>query len=240
MNTSPDISHGEIASVLDEHHRAYEALRWLSHISFARPQVLTEQTAATLQNAEACARWAGENVAMFPARVRPKPGSVEVFARLFASFFQTSFRIERRGTGVDSHLQIERHRDEAAGRDRLSARKIPRGLKRKRKDESQHLKFRALTLVGDETGPGFWDAARELLNDADVRDDLNLWTWACELVHRSRGEAHGPAVHLLWRRIPHEVRRSISVDRVWEARGLLANALQRAVQRAGSITAARK
>jgi hypothetical protein len=231
MSTSPDIRHAEIARVLEEHRRAYEALRWLSHISFARPQVLTQQTAATLQNAEACARWVGENVAMFPARVRPEPESVEVFARLFASFFQTSFRIERRGAGADSHLRIERDRDEAAGRDRLSARKTPRGLKRKRKDESQHLKFRAITLLGDETSPGFWDAARELLNDVDVRDDLNLWTWACELVHRSRGEAHGPAVHLLWRQIPHESRENISADSVWDARNRTAAAMERCMRR---------
>ncbi len=231
MNPTPDITYEEVARVLEQHHRAYEALRWLSHISFARPHVLAEQTAALLQSFDTCVEWVRENVAMFPARVRPELADVEMFSRLFASFFQTSFRVERRGSGADAHLRIERDRDEAAGRDRLSARAIPRGLKRKRKDESEHLKFRALTLLGDESSPGFWDAAKGLVVDSEVRDELYLWTWACELVHRSRGEANGPAVHLLWRRISNKVRENVCAERIWEARIRTSEALERAVRR---------
>jgi len=219
------ITRDEIATALELHERAYEALIWLSNISFARPQMLTSESAAVLQKADACVDWVSAHIHDFPARVQPSPDNLQAFARLFASFFQTSFRIERRVHTREQDYRITRNRDEAAGRDRLSSRKVPRGLVRKRKDEATHLKYRALTYLADENTPGFWDGARELITEPSVRRELVLWTWACELIHRSRGEPHGPAVHMLWRQMDDPTRRQISTDRIWQARERVIDAL---------------
>jgi len=181
------ITREEIATALELHGRAYEALIWLSNISYARPQMLTSESAALLQKADACVDWVSAHIHDFPARVRPMPGDVRAFARLFASFFQTSFRIERRLHSREQFYRITRNRDEAAGRDRLSSRKVPRGLVRKRKDEATHLKYRALTCLADENTPAFWDCARELITEPSVRRELVLWTKA--LPGNSRGRS---------------------------------------------------
>jgi hypothetical protein len=234
-----EITREEIATALELHGRAYEALLWLSNISFARPQMLTSETVTLLQKAGRCVEWVSARAHDFPERVRPSRDDVQAFARLFASFFQTSFRIERCFHDREPYFRIVRNRDEAAGRDRLSSRKVPRGLVRKRKDEAAHLKYRAMTYLADENTPGFWDCARELIAEATLRRDLVLWTWACELVHRSRGEPHGPAVHLLWRQIDDNVRKQMSIARIWQARDRLTNALQASMrqhQRVAALT----
>jgi len=234
------ITREEIATAMEIHGRAYEALIWLSNISFARPQMLTSESAAVLQKADACVDWVSAHIHDFPARVRPSPDEVQAFARLFASFFQTSFRIERRLHTREQDYRITRNRDEAAGRDGLSSRKVPRGLVRKRKDEATHLKYRALTYLADESTPGFWDCARELINEPSVRRELILWTWACELVHRSRGEPHGPAVHILWRQMDEPTRKQISHEGIWQARERVMDALIASIRQHQRIDAISK
>lgn len=231
------ITREEIETALELHGRAYEALLWLSNISFARPQMLTSQTATVLQKADECVEWVCSRVRDFPERVRPSPDHVRGFARLFASFFQTSFRIERRFHDREPYFRIVTNRDEAAGRDRLASRKVPRGLVRKRKDEAAHLEYRATTYLADENTPGFWDCARELNSKRGLRRDLVLWTWACELVHRSRGEPHGPAVHLLWRQIDEQTRKQMTIDRIWQARERLTHALYASMRQHQQVAA---
>ena len=130
-----------------------------------------------------------------------------------------------------------RNRDEAAGRDRFASRKVPRGLVRKRKDEAAHLKYRAMTYLADENAPGFWDCARELNSEQSLRRDLVLWTWACELVHRSRGEPHGPAVHLLWRQIDDQVRKQLTIEQIWYSRERLMEALHASMRQHQQLAA---
>ena len=237
--TDSQVISSELARVLEEHDRAYQALRWLSHISFARPYMLSDYTAAQLQKPDSCVAWIRENLWEFPARVRPATEHVGIFANLFASFFQTSFRMERRSDSGKPYFRIERNRDEAAGRDRFSSRRVPRNLRRKRKDESLHLKFRALTQLADEEVVGFWDAAREIVNDPSVRQDVVLWTWACELLHRAHGEPHGPAVHLLWQQMDTEARKNKNAEQIWESRQRIVEALNRAISLQARLAADR-
>lgn len=68
----------EIAAALELHRRAYEALIWLSNISFARPHMLTTEMAAVLQRADACVDWVLSYIHDFPARVQPSPSGALV------------------------------------------------------------------------------------------------------------------------------------------------------------------
>ena len=231
--TPSDIAREEIARVLDLQSRAYETLLWLSTVSFARPEMLNDQTADVLRDAERCRVWIADHLDRLPPRLRPAPGEAESFALLFSSFFQTSFRIERRQVSyAPPHYVIATNRDEGAGKRKLESRPVPRHLRRKRAGEAQHLEYRALTLLhGGPEDVAFWEAAQRVRADEGVRTDLNVWTYTCELVHRSRGEAHGPAVHLVWKQIPKDVRQHLTADVVWQARERAAAALGREVRR---------
>ena len=224
------INHDAIARVLDLQGRAYETLLWLSHVSFARPEMLNEHTADVLRDARRCRQWLVEHLDKIPPRLRPGPDEVEPFSLLFSSFFQTSFRIERRQLPYDPpYYVIAANRDEAAGKDKLRARAVPRHLRRKRAGQAQHLSYRALTLLNEGAeDAAFWAAAEEVRADEGLRHDLAVWTYAVELVHRSRGEAHGPAVHLIWRQIPRNVRQHLTAERVWQAKEKVATALRQA------------
>ena len=229
------ITRDDVARVLDLQARAYETLLWLSHVSFARPEMLNEQTAEVLRDPASCRRWVAEQFERMPPRLRPAPEEAEPFSLLFSSFFQTSFRVEKRQvTYAPPHYVLATNKDEGTGKGRLEARAVPRHLRRKRAGEAQHLEYRALTLLND--GPedaAFWEAAKALRADERARPDLVVWTYACELVHRSRGEAHGPAVHLLWKQMPKDVRKGLNADVVWAARGRAVEMLRKARMRAG-------
>jgi hypothetical protein len=232
--SAPNITREEVARVLDLQQRAYETLLWLSHVSFARPEMLNEQTADIVRDATRCRQWIAEHLDRLPPRLRPPAAEFEAFALLFSSFFQTSFRIERRHVSYSPpHYVIATNRDEAAGKKKLQARAVPHHLRRKRANEAQHLEYRALTLVNE--GPEdtkFWQAAQDVRGDETVRPDLLIWTYACELVHRARGEPHGPAVHLVWKQIPKDVRQHLTADIAWRARERVAQALRRSILRA--------
>lgn len=228
-NTKAAITREEIARVLDLQGRAYETLIWLSHIAHARPAMLTEQTADALREPTECHAWLARFHEQLPARLRPSASESEVFARLFSSFFQTSFRIERRLHDGQPYFVIALNKDAAAGKDKLATRFVPRRVTRKRNDEAKHLLYRSLTMLND--GPedvAFWNAAGAVFRDGGLRDDYLAWAYACELTHRARDEVHGPAVHAIWKQMRQDLRKALTAERVWKSRDRVAAALRTA------------
>jgi len=69
------------------------------------------------------------------------------------------------------------------------------------------------------------------------RVELPDRAYACELVHRSRGEPHGTAVHILWRQMDEPTRKQISPDRIWQAREQVADALIASIRQRQRIDA---
>ena len=160
MTTEARFTRDEMARVLDLHGRAYETLLWLDNAALAHPQLLTERTADELRDPRTCVAWLRRLHAQVPARLRPAGEDVEAFAWLFSSFFQTSFRIERRFHDGRPYFRIVANKDAATGRKKLAARKVPRSLKRKRQDEARRLMQSTLSEVGVPSNtPGFEDAA---------------------------------------------------------------------------------
>lgn len=215
-----DLREADIVRVLDLQQRAYATLLWLETISYARPHLLTQQSVDDLRRTPTCMEWLRRHRDQIPARLQPAPQDAETFARLFASFFQTSFRFERRLHDGQPYFVILPNKDRAAGKDKLVGRGgVPRWLKQKRKDEAVHLKYRALADLDPTAGSAdFWRTAEAVLDDAGLREDVVIWTYACELVHRSRADAHGPAVHLLWKQMDKPTRQQLTAARVWRAR----------------------
>ena len=207
----------ELQSVLDLHTRAYETVLWLHNYSYAHPELLTEQTATALLDEAACRSWAIENIDRIPHRLRPAGADVEKFACLFASFFQTSFRIERRQAyGDPPHFKVVAAKDLADRKDPFAARgRVSRPTKRKRQQELTSLKREALRALASEAPEDRMDA---VLNESALAADVALWSYAFDLVARSCGRPHGPAGHLLWRELDEELRKNLSADTIWSAR----------------------
>ncbi|MDB5296233.1 MAG: hypothetical protein JWO31_2216, partial [Phycisphaerales bacterium] len=167
------ITRDELARVMDAQARAYAALVWLSTIAHARPHLLTERTADDLRDPVRCRAWLVRHEAQLPERVRPMADQEVEFARLFAGFFQSSFRVERRLWDGRPYYVIRTNPDEAAGRHKVATRKVPRALRRKRQAEADRLLDRALAAVGG-------DAAVPAVRRAAAADDalaVDLLAW---------------------------------------------------------------
>lgn len=221
------ITRDQIDRVLRLHRAAYEALVWLGNIALARPHMLDDETVALLRDEAACVAWVRRDPGRFPDRVRPAQADVGAFAHLFASFFQTSFRVERRLLDGNPYYRVVARKDEAAGKDRLGVRRVPRALERKRRDEAIDLRMRALVeLAGSDQSPGFWDRVKELLADPTLRGHATLWAYACGLVRRAAGVgSDGPALHRLWLDMDRRTRQRLAADQVWLARAALLAAI---------------
>ncbi len=219
MTQSAQLTRERLERVIRLHQQAYDVLCWLSNIAFARPYLLTERAADELRDAARCAQWVRKHRHEFPGRLRPTDDTIDEFAQLFSSFFQTSFRIERMySAGRPCHYRIYPKKDLAAGRDKLaSRRRVPRATKRKRNEEARRLMARAMQAI-DESVDVSQDAIATMYEDDELRQDLLLWAWAVELNDRAQGISHGPVVHVLWQQMAPNVRRHHTIGPVWAAR----------------------
>lgn len=222
------ITHDELARVLELQTRAYETLIWLSHIAFARPEMLGERTADAMRDPQACRAWVKRFHDQLPARLRPATDEdAEPFALLFSSFFQTSFRIEQRLHDGKPYYVIAVNKDAASRRDKLAVRTVPRRVKHKRRGQAESLQHQALlALNGGRNDADFWVALGAATTDTALHKHLLVWTYARELVARSRGAAHGPAVHEIWKQIGRDTRERLSADRVVRSRERLEQLLR--------------
>jgi hypothetical protein len=210
----------ELHAVFDLHTRAYETVLWLHNASYAHPELLTEQTATALLDEDACRQWARDNLARIPQRLRPAK-DVERFACLFASFFQTSFRVERRQAYPDPpHFKIVPVKDRAGRSDPFESRaRATAPTRRKRRKELTSLKREALHALAPDAPAA--DRIDALLADPAAATDVALWAYGFDLVARSCGRPHGPAGHLLWRELDEDLRKNLTADIVWAARDRL-------------------
>lgn len=224
-------SQNYIATVLRLQAQAYDLLKWVSHRSFIDP-LLDDRTAAILRDRAQCEAWVVRLLTQVPHRLRPAVADQHMFSRLFASFFQTSFRVEKKDDYGRSYYRIAANKDQAAGKDKLGSRKTPRTLQKKRKNEAMHLRMRSVVeLCGDDQMPGFWDRVQELLSEKSLRQEATIWAYAFGLVHRAEGEDDGPAMHRLWKEMDLSVRENLTADRVEQARTAVLSALTSSANR---------
>jgi hypothetical protein len=64
----------------------------------------------------------------------------------------------------------------------------------------------------------------------DLAQPLSLWSYAHELVRRSRFASQGAGVYALWRALDESTRANLSADDVWRAREVLVEALGEAAR----------
>ncbi|MEV4516264.1 hypothetical protein AB0K00_45795 [Dactylosporangium sp. NPDC049525] len=204
------LSYDDVAELLRLQTKAYELLLWLSRESADNPQLLSADAAEGLARASSAAAWIEHHRPQLPqelAAIDPHGP----FANLLASFFATSFRVER----------VEFDNRVVWARVVLGASAVPpdrTGLA-----QSQALAVRHLAA---SQGLAMTEAeARDLVRARrDLRDAVLVWTYVWELDRRARNKGKGPVVHRIWRSLPADTKRALTADLVWSARQLILEA----------------
>lgn len=202
-----------VAATLSLHDKAYKLLCFLADEARADPGVLSAEQEATLLDLRACTAWIGAQAAAFPGTLRPAPGQESALAGLLGSFLRTSFHIRRLewdGKLVDAKLVPGPEHEGARAKRRARHGGDPRieALHRLCRDEGVSVARTRLSHVAHRK---------------DCEADVRLWSYAVGLVLRARGGGEGEADLTLWRKIPD--RKTLDVERVWDARARLLAAL---------------
>lgn len=197
----------DIADLLRLQSRGYRLLMWLDEQSVKTPELLSAAAVAQLSEAESAAVWMARERAAIPPELLPRGAEAGRFWNLFASFFSTSFRVQRLEQGdrlLDARLKLG---TDEAGRSR-------QGLESAKALAVKHLAAsQGLRLSEKE--------AAKLVKRATLGEAAMIWTYVWELDRRARHKGKGPVAHRLWRSLPWAVKRSLDVEAVWTARTAL-------------------
>lgn len=222
----------EISRLLELQKSAYELLLWLDERARTEPEVLSDQNLEKWRVAASCEAWMRDVYGMIPQSLRPLEAEIPAFARLFSSFFLTSFRLvesapirafDYRGEEPTGYIGSGRRKLMAGSPE---AKKSSKGKERVG-ETARELRWIALEELGLEHDllPG--RAVLELLEgDAALAADLTLWTYVHELNRRAHFASQGAPVRSLWLAMEKKEREKISAKKVVLARERLLAALR--------------
>jgi hypothetical protein len=196
----------EIAELLHLHQRTYQLVLWLGQQAVHHPEMLSPEIMQELMKPVACAAWLASHRSVLPEDGLPEGDISDEFANLFSSFFSTSFRVE--------HVSWNDELLNTTLRAGPAANSAPTGFV-----AAQAL---ALRHLGGSEGIRISDSeARTLAKRKSMRQTLLLWTYVWELGRRAKGKGKGEIVHRIWRSLPIDVRKNLTVEAIWEARSEL-------------------
>jgi hypothetical protein len=181
---------------------------WLADEANRDPQLLSPDAVARLKDADTAAGWLEEQRPRVPERLLPAETQGS-FANLVSSFLATSFHVrhlEFEGRLVESRVTLGTY---------VPNSKIGVG-------QCQALALRHLATA--EKIRITEKEAGQLVRRKSLSEASLLWTYAWELERRAREKGKGSVVHDLWRALPKETRKALSVELIWEARETLLDA----------------
>ncbi len=193
----------DIAELLTLQSQAYQLLMWLGEEAVNRPILLGPNIVKLLRHPKTAGQWLVAQREALPSNLVPNEPAGP-FAQLFSSFFSTSFRVK--------HLVLD---------DRLVDSRLMLGITspQPRQAGTVHVQALALKHLAGSAGARITEAdARRIVKRESLRQASSLWAYVWELDRRARGKGKGVVVHALWRRIPWEMRKELTVAQVWEAR----------------------
>ena len=148
-----------------------------------------------------------------PLELRPKPHEFRPVGYLLSSFFHTSFRVAEVRSWDTAETTLVR------GVKSFKNPRHKRHTEHREEEAAIELKRVAITTLANECGISLSPVVRErALTDAEIAQDLSLWTYACELVRRAEFAPQGSPVHRLWLELDEKTRKQFSADPVWKAR----------------------
>jgi hypothetical protein len=204
------LTRDEIQQLLALQSRAYGLLMWLADESTKDPHLLSPAAVAALQEPGTAAEWLDRNRQRVPEALVSYE-ALQPFAALLASFFSTSFQVrhfEFEGRLIESRVTV--------GADTASS--THGGLEQCRALALRH-------LASTEKLPLLEKEARALVRRKSLSEASLLWTYVWELDRRAKQKGKGAVVHRIWKAIPRDVRKSLDVDRIWNAREQLLQAV---------------
>ncbi len=221
----------DIERILRLQNSAYELLLWLNKRAETEQEILSDQNLEKWRFGESCEAWVRDIYGMIPQALRPADDEIPAFARLFSSFFQTSFRlVESVPTRVYDVWAGDRGPFGSCNRKVMpsppSGKKTPKG-KEKVGKSARELRLIALEELAIENDflPGRAEL-EALEQDSSLLPALTLWTYVHELNRRAHFASQGEAVRSLWVAMDKKEREKINADQVIKARDGLVAALK--------------
>ena len=221
----------DIERILRLQNSAYELLLWLNKRAEHDQEILSDHKLEKWRFAENCEDWVRGIYGSIPQAFRPSQDDVPAFARLFSSFFQTSFRlVESAPTRA-----YNRWGDESgwvgSGKRKLmpgapSEKKSAKG-KAKVAESARELRLIALEELALENDLFLSRADLEVLEKEErLYGALVLWTYFHELNRRANFSSQGEAVRSLWQAMDKKEREKMNADKIIKSRDSLVAALK--------------
>lgn len=231
------MNHHDIERILRLQNAAYETLLWINKRAEQEQELLSDANLEKWRYAESCEAWVRDIHGMIPLAIRPTEDDIPAFARLFSSFFQTSFHLVE---SVPKRVYDYYGHESGwvgSGRRKLmpgapGGRKTPKG-KAKVGESARELRLITLEELALENDLLPSRAQLETLlsyaslSDASLSDSLTLWTYFHELHRRSQFASQGAAVLVLWLAMDKKERENITAAKVVKAREVLVDALRK-------------
>lgn len=208
----------ELEKVMGWQKRAYGLLMWLNHEARSKPAMLSAEAVEQMSVAESCVVWINHNLNSLPREFWPEPSELVPFARLFSSFFSTSFRVGEQGYRDASLI---------TGAVKIKDKRHKKHLERRQKEAALDLKRAAMSALAEETGVVVTvEGLDTMIASTELGPKVTLWTYACELKRRTEYVSQGTAVHELWLELDEKTRKRMDGEMVWKARDQLMAGLQ--------------
>ncbi len=221
----------DIERILRLQHSAYELLLWLNKRAEHEQEILSDHNLEKWRFAESCETWIRDVYGMIPQALRPSQDDIPAFARLFSSFFQTSFRLVESAPTRAYDNWGEESGWVGSGKRKLmpgapSGKKSAKG-KAKVGESARELRLIALEELALENNLLLSRADLEVLEkDEKLHDALVLWTYFHELNRRANFASQGEAVRSLWQAMDKKEREKMNADKIINARDSLVAALK--------------
>jgi len=212
----------ELEKIIGWQKRAYGLLMWLNHEARSNPAILSVEAVEQMASAESCVGWINHHLNALPREFWPEPSELVPFARLFSSFFVTSFRVGQVGRRDSMRTEMGL----IGGAKKPKDGRNKKYLERKQKLAALVLKRAALiSLVGEAGVKATVADLDELINSTELGPKVTLWTYACELKRRTEYVSQGTAVHELWLELDEKMRKRMDVEMIWKAKEKLISSM---------------
>jgi len=189
----------EIYQAVDLQRRSYNLLRWLS-TAISKGVIRFERAHDYLDEAEVAKDWIEGHYLNLPPDCRPAKDQLLPFARFFATYLTTSFELEehsRKRIASSCGCYCPLCSYIVAG-PKLRLKKV------QRRDKTRARKIKILTLqqlAREHNTQLDQQQAEKLIDSPATGMDASLIAYGQQLVARTHGISHGPAVLALWREI---------------------------------------
>ncbi len=201
----------DVSTLLRLQRQAYGLLLYLDRRAATEPELLSPELVVQLSNGRTAVQWLRQSYSDLPQQLVPERKLWEPFARLFASFFPTSFQVD--------HMELD---------GQLIESRIRRGRIRGGSNSGKVIGLIALAIkhvLSAENIRVDRDEARRLAERDDIRTESRVLAYVWELDRRARGKSKGAVVHRLWLSLPVSVRTSLDESVWWLAREVVINVI---------------